>query len=349
MRASLPAAAIATALLAAAPAKAVDVDVDVGPRDAALHPELTPQQEMLWKYTARCALRPDQELEAPVGPSGRRPKFKGVLGLAPQWRDGQCDATCQERVSSCLAALTNQTGKHVQLSLLSEAASMPASMRPDRNDVAYPFQEGVFFGNVFEGNAYVCRGRDADKGAQVKRFCAADPGLCSGMATFHDAGPCEKACRMTCRDLPDGTARCSAAACTDPAGRAWSSPVTVYLRDRIEAGNADTISGAVARAEALEALADGGQAVYRHVDFGRAGSARRFVATLSAPRAGGALEVWLVGGTAPLAVLPISNTGGVGRELSAGLNAPALSGQHDLILKFRHPASGTRLADIAVR
>jgi len=46
------------------------------------HAGLNAQQAMLWKYTARCALRSDQELEAPAGPDGDKPKFKGSLGLA---------------------------------------------------------------------------------------------------------------------------------------------------------------------------------------------------------------------------------------------------------------------------
>ena len=116
-------------------------------------PALTPQQAILWKYTARCALRPDQELETPPGAEGKTMLFKGALGLAPEWREGKCDCACQEKVSSCLAALTNQTGDHVNVSLLSAAPSLVHTMGASENDLPYPFQEGAFFGNVFAGEA----------------------------------------------------------------------------------------------------------------------------------------------------------------------------------------------------
>jgi hypothetical protein len=76
-------------------------------------------QAMLLKYAARCALRADQSLDAPPDASGHVDKLPGLMGLAPEWRDGTCDQSCQEKVSSCLIALINRTGKHVQLSLLS--------------------------------------------------------------------------------------------------------------------------------------------------------------------------------------------------------------------------------------
>src|SRR6185437_7200142 len=101
------------------------------------------------------------------------------------------------------AALTNQTGDHVKVSLMSAAPALAQLMSPDEDDLAYPFQEGAFFGNVFAGEAYVCRGHDADKGAELKRFCALAPALCSGIATFIDAGPCAESCQMSCRKLSD--------------------------------------------------------------------------------------------------------------------------------------------------
>jgi hypothetical protein len=315
---------------------------------AALAPALTPQQAMLWKYAARCALRADQLLETPAGPDGVSTKFKGSLGLAPEWREGTCDGACQEKVSSCLASLTNQTGNHVQVSLLSAAPSLAGLMSASENDLGYPFQEGVFFGNVFTGEAYVCRGRDADKGAEVKRFCAFAPGLCSGIATFSDAGSCTESCQMSCSKLSDGSERCAAVSCRDPKGRVWNHPITAYLRDRIEAGNADAVTGAVSRDSALEQIADGGEAIYRHVDFGQTpvhiGS---IVANVSASSAGGRIEVWLVGGPR-LGVLTVEGTGGQPRDLEAPLEATGLSGQHDVVLRFKD-LRGVRLREFGLR
>jgi hypothetical protein len=314
-----------------------------GPKQAGLNA----QQAMLWKYTARCALRSDQELEAPAGPDGDKPKFKGFLGLAPEWREGKCDGACQERVSSCLAALTNQTGDHVQVDMLSASPSL-ATMRADDHDLPFPYQEGAFFGNVFAGEAYVCRGRDADKGAQLKRFCALAPALCSGIATFVDAGPCEQSCQMSCTRLSDGTSRCAAVSCRDPKGRVWTNPITTYMRDRIEAGNADTISGAVARNSGLEQFQDGGQATYRHVDFGpRTGTVRSIVANVSAPTGGGQIEFWMDGRR--LGVLPVPSTGTLPADLTAPLQAQGLFGQHDLVLRFAGLRADVRLADIGLR
>jgi Carbohydrate binding module (family 6) len=328
----------------AANAGTVDHSAADGPTDL----RLTPQQAMLWKYTARCALRADQELEAPVGSTGDKLKFKGMLGLAPEWREGKCDAGCQEKVSSCLAALTNQTGDHVQVSLLSAAPSL-TTMSANDNDIAYPFQEGAFFGNVFSGEAYVCRGRDAEKGEQLKRFCALAPGLCSGLANFSGAGLCEQSCQMSCTTLSDGTSRCAAVSCRDPKGRLWTHPITTYLRNRIEAGNADAVTGAVSHDSGLERVQDGAQATYRHVDFGRApGTIATVIANVTAPADGGRIEIWL-DGRRRLGVLPVRSTGGVARDLTAPLDARDLSGKHDVILKFAGLRADVRLADIGLR
>jgi hypothetical protein len=327
-----------------AKAGTVDHAAPDGPTDL----RLTPQQAMLWKYTARCALRADQELEAPVGSTGDKMRFKGLLGLAPEWREGKCDGTCQEKVSSCLAALTNQTGDHVQVSMLSAAPSL-AGMSANDNDLAYPFQEGAFFGNVFSGEAYVCRGRDAEKGEQLKRFCALAPGLCSGLANFSGAGLCEQSCQMSCSRLSDGTSRCAAVSCRDPKGRLWTHPITTYLRNRIEAGNADAVTGAVTRDSGLERMQDGAQATYRHVDFGRLpGKVATVVANVTAVSDGGRVEVWL-DGQRRLGVLSVQATGGVARDVIAPLDARDLSGPHDVVLRFIGLRADVRLADIGLR
>jgi len=337
----------AAAVTAASRAEAVTVP-EPAPHTSQ-EPALTPQQAILWKYTARCALRPDQELETPPGADGKTLLFKGGLGLAPEWREGKCDGACQEKVSSCLAALTNQTGDHVNVSLLSAAPSLVHTMGASENDLPYPFQEGAFFGNVFAGEAFVCRGRDADKGAQLKRFCTLTPGLCSGIATFADAGSCSEHCQMSCTTLSDRSRRCAAVSCRDPKGRIWTHPITAYLRNRIEAGNADAIVGAIVRDSQLEEIQNGAEAVYRHVDFGVSPRGpRAMVANISAPPGGGQIEVWLAGGKL-LGVVTVAGTGGAPRDAEAPLAASGLSGQKDLVLRFKGLAPGVRLTDISLR
>ena len=341
-RAASPVLAGAAAVMALAiSSRAAAADAPVGAA------ALTEQQAMLWKYTARCALRADQVLERAVGDAGRIERFPGLLGLAPEWREGGCDGACQEKVSACLAALTNQTGMHVNVSMLSAAPSLKA-MSASEDDRAYPFQEGAFFGNVFAGEAYVCHGRDAAKGIQVKRFCAFAPALCtSSLATFTDAGACEDRCEMACSTLSDGTDRCAAVSCRDPQGRVWAHPITTYLRNRIEAGNADSVTGAVVRDSGLEAFGRAARATYRAVDFGPTpGTTRALRARVTARAPGGRIEVWLDGKRVGARAVPATGRGA--RDLIIRLAVPAATGARDLVLRFAGLPAGTRVSEIGL-
>lgn len=308
---------------------------------------LTAGQAMLWKYTARCALRPDQTLEAPDAETGKALTFRGMLGIAPEWHDGACNADCQEKVSSCLIALTNRTGKHVALSLLSAALGMGKDLLPDARDAEYPHQEGAFFGNVFSGAAYACHGNGAAKAVQVKRFCAVDPASCTGgVATFTDAGACAEACEMACTRLPDGSQRCAATACKDPAGHTWRYPITTYLRNTIEATNADELTGVAAEGDALTDWRDGATATWKTIDFG--GPITTFTAAWSARQARGRLEIWL-DGARRLGTLELKNTRGLVRTQTVSLSSKGLSGTHDLVLKAIDCPRTGRLFTIELR
>jgi hypothetical protein len=354
--------AFAFLLIASAEVGSTSVSLDQGPRHAPTSNgliggqqieagrTLTTAQSMLWKYTARCALREDQELEAPDAVTGKMLKFPGSFGIAPGWRDGACDKLCQESVSACLIALTNRTGKHVQVSLLSAAVpSLGPSLAPNENDIGFPHQEGAFFGNVFSGEAYACRGRDAEKGRQVKRFCALEPASCSGLAAFVDAGRCEDVCKMSCARLSDGTERCPARACTDPKGRLWTAPITAYLRNRIEAANADAVEGLTVADDGLRDAGDGAVATYRSLDFGAVGhTPKTFAARLTATRDLGRIEVWLSDGRR-LGTLAIRATGGTEKEETTRLDAGSVSGAHDVVLKLVGAKTLVRLSTIELR
>lgn len=312
----------------------------------------SPDQDtaMLLKYTARCALPEGQFLEWDGGTnSGARLRFSGSIGLAPEWRDGTCDVACQEKVSACLISLSNRTGKHVELSLLAAAASFGDRLRPGPEDRDYPHQEGAFFGNVFSGQAFACRGQAAGKALQVKRFCAVAPETCSGVAEFRDAGLCEDVCEQECRRLPDGSQRCAATSCRDPEGHVWRYPITTYLRNRIEAGNADVVIGSARRDGELDSLDRGDSARFALVDFGRGlGSVSKLVLRIAGRGRGGRIEAWL-DGKRRLGVLDVRDTAGIVEEQIAPLSAGGISGRHTLVLKVVSGRDIGRLSTVEVR
>ena len=296
---------------------------------------MTALQAMLWKYTARCALPAGQELEAPPdATTGKRPKFPGFFGMAPEWRNGTCDRACQEKVSSCLIALTNRTGKHVLISVLSGDSAMGKKFLPEESDRAFPHQEGVFFGNVFSNEAYACQGRDVGKGPQVKRFCALEPATCSGLSQFVDAGRCQDVCQMSCSRLSDKSERCVAVSCQDPKGVRWNHPVTTYLRNKIEAANADAATGVRISDEQIDSLDGGDSVTFKQVDFGRGNPAfGTFAAELVSRRSRGHIEIWLDGGRR-IGVLDVKATGQAQGEQTTAIQGAPITGTHDVTLKI---------------
>ena len=296
---------------------------------------MTALQAMLWKYVARCALPAGQDLQAPATAGTKPLKFPGLFGLAPEWRDGTCDEACQEKVSACLIALTNRTGKHVLVSLLSGDPAMGETAAPSENDLGFPHQEGTFFGNVFSNQAYACQGHDVRKGPQVKRFCALEPRSCSGIAQFVDVGPCQAACQMSCLRLSDGTERCAARSCKDPQGKQWGHPVTTYLRNQIEAANADTATGATIKDEGLDALDAGDHATFELIDFGSVGQPMKsFAADLEGHGHKGRIEIWADSDLRLGSLdIPAPARGGGARRATASIDASSLTGPHRVTLK----------------
>jgi hypothetical protein len=307
---------------------------------------------MLVKYTARCALAADQFLEATEPDSGGKVRFPGAMGLAPEWLNGTCDTSCQEKVSACLLSLSNRTGRHVQLSLLSAAPSMNEALRPNDGDAGFPHQEGVFFGNVF-GNVFgeqgfACTGTGASKAAQVKRFCAADPESCAGLVPMRSAGRCEDVCEMACTALSDGSRRCAAVSCRDPEGRVWNQPLTVYLRNKIEAANADDVTGLQRHDDGLDKLDRGDSARFERIDFGTAGTTKATLSLEVAVRHAGRLEAW-VDGERRLATFEVAPSRGDARVETASIQVQGLTGVHSVVLKVVAGRDIGRLSTLELR
>jgi hypothetical protein len=307
---------------------------------------MTELKSMLLKYVARCALDAGQGLAGPDAGVADR-SFPGLIGLAPEWLSGKCGADCQERVSACLLAFVNRTGKHVEISLTSAAPSMIGKLVPNAQDKPYPHQEGAFFGNMWTGKAFACRGAQSRKGPQVKRFCAADPASCSSeLATFVDAGRCVDVCQMRCFAIDRAEQRCAAVSCRDPAGVVWQHPITTLVRNKMEAANADQVSAALITDSGLRPQNASARATFEAIDFGTdSRKPRTFVLTFDGAAPGAEVEVWLGDERMLGAARATASAAGIQR-LRISLGPSPLVGAHPIVLRLRGGASLGQLNEI---
>jgi len=111
---------------------------------------------MTAKYLLRCALPAGDSIRI-KDYTGGLVSLSGEMGLAPTWKTGQCDSTCQEKISACLMAFTNGDGAHVDIEM-----AAPFTIGASHT---YPYQEAVFYGNIFSATpkAYYCVGKDFAK------------------------------------------------------------------------------------------------------------------------------------------------------------------------------------------
>jgi hypothetical protein len=109
------------------------------------------------KYMIRCALPASRSLGL-VDYTGNVIRLSGEIGFAPEWENGSCDTTCQEKVSACLMALTNASGQHVNLEL-----SAPFVVGTGHSS-SRCMNEAMFYGNLFTSppNGFYALGTDAD-------------------------------------------------------------------------------------------------------------------------------------------------------------------------------------------
>jgi hypothetical protein len=122
----------------------------------------TPEGREQLKYLVGCALAPEDSVTAQAG--NLHYVFHGSMGLAPGWATRPLNDREQRMVSACIFARTNYFGVPVQISMRSDAADAPESLRSDSSEQRdYPFFEGGFFGNLFleKPEAYVCTGDDS--------------------------------------------------------------------------------------------------------------------------------------------------------------------------------------------
>lgn len=148
-------------------------------------------------YLVECALGEGDSITKLV--DGQEHELEGVLGLAPEWRDGSCDEDCQEWVTACLLARTNVSGDSVMLWITADHPAVGLG-HPSGGQLLY---EATFYGNLFDDPEArsLCRGPQAAGGALgaalAARTCDGQPLAECG---FTDWG----GCNATDRCLFDG-------------------------------------------------------------------------------------------------------------------------------------------------
>jgi hypothetical protein len=110
------------------------------------------------KYMVRCALSAGESVNL-VDYTGAVIHLNGELGMANEFKDGDCEGACQEKISACLMAFTNGYGNHVAIEM-----SAPFAPVGEGHSSSKSKQEATFYGNIFADppQAFFCVGKDAD-------------------------------------------------------------------------------------------------------------------------------------------------------------------------------------------
>jgi hypothetical protein len=149
--------------------------------------------------------------------------FQGRVGLAPEWKYGSCGTSCQEWVSACLLARTNEFGKKVQIDMRAPHSAIGTSP----GSTEFNQQEGAFFGNLFSNPpaAYACMGSAWANAQMVQRGCTTGtPGCaiknvnylnCSTECTYTSGGT-----MLSCPNVQTGWGT----------QRQYSALITTYLK-----------------------------------------------------------------------------------------------------------------------
>ena len=171
-------------------------------------------------YLVECALPEGDSVTKAI--AGQTVVLDGALGLAPEWKDEPCDEACQEWVSACLLARVNVTGQFVALWLAAENPAIGLG-----HDPSLPIYEATFYGNVFQGQRYVCRGPQSGELGDYL-----DDRTCGGAALsdcgFTDWGACGAADR--CHSASGFDVDCAAGLVPSDASR-YASISTYVTRD----------------------------------------------------------------------------------------------------------------------
>jgi hypothetical protein len=190
------------------------------------------------KYLVRCALAAGDSLTK-ADQDGVMYIFPGELGLAPSWKTGACDGSCQQAISACLLAHINTTGIHIPLWLVAPDPAIGWGTDPQ-----YPNREASFFGNIFAPNptsgavdAFYCEGAGFSNDTVPGRLGSHQTGapyMDPYTSAANPSGDCTP-CSATAAEGPND--------CTAD-GVKYTPPITVWRGQTFQAEKATFTNGA---------------------------------------------------------------------------------------------------------
>jgi hypothetical protein len=189
------------------------------------------------EYLVRCAL-PLGDSITKQDQNGVSYTFVGQIGIAPGWKTGSCDSSCQQGISACMLAHVNTSGVHIPLWLVGPNPAVGWGTDPQ-----YPNREGTFFGNIFYPNArsglvdaFYCNGPGFSTDVVPGRLGATQAGAPYSdpyTSTSNPNGDCSP-CYAT---NTEGPTSCKADSVT------YKSPITVWRGQTFQAENATLSNG----------------------------------------------------------------------------------------------------------
>lgn len=161
------------------------------------------ENDMLMRYVARCAI-PANEFRLYQDPQTQHVyTWRGGLGLAPGWSQGQPATVAEQQVvSACLAAHVNKYGVSVPISVLGQTATGQYIPFTLEELARYSRREACFFGNLFNGEG-IFFGSDGPRlhpSESSSRTCALS-GEANACLPITYAGRCDQLCEQV---LPGG-------------------------------------------------------------------------------------------------------------------------------------------------
>jgi hypothetical protein len=191
----------------------------------------------LLSYTVGCALDGTQSFAfswVDASNVTHEENYPGSIGLATGWASHPIDASGRGWVSACLIARVNHYGIPVHLSARGDNAALVASAE---EKVAYPNEEGAFWGDLFRTTpvAYACDIVSNDDNSRAEaRVCAA--GYVDGQGNVQGCGIVERvgSCNAACAPLMGVTLAGSTVAfhhpsCATAASGLTTEVMTVFL------------------------------------------------------------------------------------------------------------------------